>query len=144
MDKIIEINKKPDQYDLAILFTIPFMTDDEEKQKELIFKTVKMALKLNIDDKNLWIDIGNNQILLAQTVLCAEEFLNYMEMVKMLDKDDVYNIAMYIKQAKEELAWKEGRGSIISNILSNGLSLEETSRLTGLSVEEVSELSKSK
>lgn len=41
MDKIIENNEKPNQYALAILLTIPFMTEDKEKKKELIYTTLK-------------------------------------------------------------------------------------------------------
>ncbi len=117
MDKIIENNEKPNQDALAILFTIPFMTEDKEKKKELIYTTVKMALKLNISDKNLFIEIRNNQFLLAQAVLDTEEFLNYMKVVKMLDEEDVYKLAMYEKQAKETLALKKGEKKGEENVV---------------------------
>ena len=143
IEKIIEINKNPDEYDLAILFTIPFMAEDKQKRKELIFKTAELALKLNIDDKNLFIDIGNNQILLAQTVLDTDEFLEYMDMVKMLDEDDVYKIAMYIKQAKENLAFKEGEEKVVKKLLEDGFAVEDVLKYTSLTKSQIAALANS-
>lgn len=147
MDKIIENNKKPDQYDLAILFTIPFMADDEEKKRELIFETVRIALKLNIDDKNLFIAIGENLIILALTVLSIEEFLEYMDVMKMLDEDDVFKIGMYIKQAKEKLAFKEGEEigeeKVVKKLLEDGFKIEDVLKYTNLNKSQVTSLANS-
>ena len=107
MEKIIVNKKTPDEYDLAILFVIPFMTDEDEKRKELIFKTNGMVSKLNITDKNLLIDIYNNQQLLAQKVLDKEEFLNFKMVSEMLSDEDLYKLDMYTKEAIKESVQKK-------------------------------------
>lgn len=137
IEKIIENNEKPNQDALAILLTIPFMTEDKEKKKELIYTTLGMALKLNINDKNLFIEIRNNQFLLAQAVLDTDEFLNYMKVVKMLDEEDVYKLAMYEKQAKENLALKKGEEigeeKVVKKLLEDGFEVEDILKYTTLS-----------
>lgn len=137
MEKIIENNEKPNQDALAILLTIPFMAEDKEKKKELIYTTLKMALKLNISDKNLFIEIRNNQFLLAQAVLETDEFLDYMRVVKMLDEEDVYKLAMYEKQAKENLALKKGEKKgeekVVRKLLEDGFKVDDILKYTTLS-----------
>ena len=54
IEKIVRNNEKPDEYALAILFSIPFMTDDVEEKKKLILKTADLASKLNIEDIGLY------------------------------------------------------------------------------------------
>ena len=154
MDRIIENNEKPTEYELAILFAIPFMTDDDEKRKELIFETARMASKLNIDDSDLFMGIVMNQVLLAQTVLDVDEFLRFMEVMKMSDEDFAYKIGMYIKQAKEDLARKDGkeegreegenvtRRLLVRNMLAEGIAPAMIARISGLTEEEVSALAK--
>ena len=147
MDKIIENNEKPTEYELAILFAIPFMTDSLEKRKELIFKTAKMALELNVSDKNLLIEIGKNQIMLAQAVLSVDEFLRFMEVIRMSDEDFAYKIGMYIKQAKEEKAWKEGEElgeeKVVKRLLEGGFKVDEVLKYTDLSKSQILALSNS-
>ena len=155
MDKIIENNEKPTEYELAILFAIPFMTDSLEKRKELIFKTAKMALELNVSDKNLLIEIGKNQIMLAQAVLSVDEFLRFMEVIRMSDEDFAYKIGMYIKQAKEEKAWKEGKEEgkeegeelgeekVVKRLLEGGFKVDEVLKYTDLSKSQILALSNS-
>lgn len=92
-----------------------------------------MALKLNISDKNLFIEIRNNQFLLAQAVLDTDEFLDYMKVVKMLDEEDVYKLAMYEKQAKENLALKKGEEKVVRKLLEDGFKVDDVLKYTTLS-----------
>lgn len=104
MDKIIENNKMPDEYDLAILLTIPFMTDDLEKRKELIFKTYEIASKLNIIDKNILVELKSNQRLLAQHVLDIDELDKFKRGDEMLSEEDLRKLDLYEKEAIKEVA----------------------------------------
>ena len=129
---------------MARLFLIPLMTDDEEEQKELIFKTAELTVKLDYLDRNLLIEIVTNQILLAQAILEKNDFEHFFEVIRMADDDLLNQLLEYVVIVKEQIAWEEGIYSIVSNILANGLSYEETSKLTGLSVSEISEIVKDK
>ncbi|WP_295622500.1 hypothetical protein [uncultured Methanobrevibacter sp.] len=168
IEKIVRNNEKPDEYALAILFSIPFMTDDVEEKKKLILKTADLASKLNIEDIGLFIAVVNNQRLLAQTVLDKDEFKQFMRFCKMFDELDLYKLDMYEKQVLEELAWKEGREIGIKegrvegrvegekkgekkgvektacNMLEKGFSLDEASLATGLSSDYITKLCNSK
>ena len=161
MEKIIENKKKPDEYDLAILFVIPFMTDEDEKRKELIFKTNGMVSKLNITDKNLLIDIYNNQQLLAQKVLDKEEFLNFKMVSEMLSDEDLYKLDMYTKEAIKESVQKKqnekireevraelleeckktAEENLVKKLLEDGFKVDEVLRYTNLNKSQVIALS---
>ena len=74
--------------------------------------------------------------------------------MKMSDEDFAYKIGMYIKQAKEDLAWKDGKEEgreegidegverLIAAVkmVSDGFSLEEASKATGLRINQISQL----
>ena len=149
MDEIVVNKKKPDEYALAILFSIPFMTADEKEKKKLIFKTAEIALKLNMDD-NLLTDIKCNLLLLAQTVLDVNEYIKFCDVIKMLDEEDMYKLEMYERQARDKVAWEEGReegreegvNKLITAVkmVKKGVSLEEASKATGLRVNQISTL----
>ena len=114
---------------------------------KFVYNVVCASLKDNpyfcLGKANLFIDIGNNQILLAQTVLDTDEFLEYMDMVKMLDEDDVYKIAMYIKQAKENLAFKEGEEKVVKKLLEDGFAVEDVLKYTSLTKSQIAALANS-
>ena len=145
MDKIVENKKEPDEYDLAILFTIPFMTDDLEKRKELIFKTDNIVSKLNIGDKNLLINIRYTQRLLAQHVLDEEELEKFKSGSNMISDEDMYKMDLYEKQiiqrrkireikeeVKEEVK-EEMEENLVKNLLEDGFQVEDVLRYTSLS-----------
>ena len=158
MDKIIENNKNPDQYDLAILLTIPFMTDDLDKRKELIFKTDEMASKLNIGDKNLMIEIKNYQKLLAQEVLDMEQLEKFNRSRKMLSKEDLHKMDMYdklviklneikrnaLEEAREEVKEEVmeeakilGEVKVVEKLLEDGFKVEDVLKYTSLNKSKV-------
>ena len=63
----------------------------------------------------------------------------------MSDEDFAYKIGMYIKQAKEEKAWKEGKEEgeekVVKRLLEGGFKVDEVLKYTDLSKSKVIALS---
>ena len=85
--------------------------------------------------------------MLAQAVLSVDEFLRFMEVIRMSDEDFAYKIGMYIKQAKEEKAWKEGEElgeeKVVKRLLEGGFKVDEVLKYTDLSKSQILALSNS-
>ena len=143
MDEIVENKGNPKQVDVARLFLIPLMTDDGELRKKLIFKTAELTTRLDYIDEDLFREIVACQLLLADAVLNKEELIEYLKVFRLEADEIIRQVFMHGAVIKAKMAWKDGRRSIISKILSNGFSFEETSKITGLSVEEISEIANS-
>lgn len=113
----------------ALFFSSPLMDKGNEVEainviSENFYRIRNLTENEEIEDRSI--------ILLYLCKWCSQKYSDKRG-------DDMVVLTPEAKKLKE--SWiKEGREEIISNILSHDLSFEETSKLTGLSVEEISKI----